>query len=262
VEFQFGFVVSDQPVEYYMQFARNNGLSHLEIDLAKEHSQLTSFDAKRVANLKKLCSQYPVSLSVHAPYKLNLADRSGGVMDFLAGTIELAKNLEARFITVYPGSFARQKEPAAARKRALNSALKSLGEAAELCASRKLKLAIENTNRMPKDSEIFYLGDNLKDLAQIFREIDSPVLKLCLDLGHAHLNEGILKYIDRFRERIISVHFHDNDGKSDDHLDVGEGSINWKQTLKALAKIKFYGPLLSETRESPAQSKRKLLEYL
>jgi len=262
VNLQLGFVVSDQPVEYYMQFAQNNGLSHLEIDLAKEHSLLPSFNGKRIANLKKLCGQYPVRLSLHPPYKLNLADKSGEAMEYLEKTMELAKSLDAKFITAYPGSFAHQKDLAQGRKKALKAALKNLEKAVELCAGQNLKLALENTNLMPKDSEIFYLGDNMKDLGQIFKEVDSPLLNLCLDLGHAHLNEGIVKYIEKFSGKIINVHFHDNDGKSDDHLDVGEGNINWKQALKAFAKLNYSGPFLSETRESPAQSKRKLLEYL
>jgi len=266
VDFKYGFVVSQQPAEYYMQFSRNNGLSHMEIDLHKDHSLLPSFDTRRIENLKKLAATYGVSFSVHPPYTLNLAEKNKALaqeqMDLLKQSIELARKLNAKFMTTYIGSVDNQKGLAAARSAALKRAIKALEQALESCQKCSLKLAIENTNLMPKDSENFFLGDNLKDLAAVFKEIDSPLLNLCLDLGHAHVNEGIAKYIDKFADKIISVHFHDNKGETDDHLDVGDGNINWKAVMKAFAKIKYCGPFLSETIDSPAQSKRKLLEYL
>jgi sugar phosphate isomerase/epimerase len=30
---------------------------------------------------------------------------------------------------------------------------------------------------------------------------------------------------------MIHVHLHDNKGKSDEHLQVGKGSINWKEVM-------------------------------
>jgi sugar phosphate isomerase/epimerase len=265
-EMKFGFVVSDQPVEHYLQFARNNGLNHLEIDLHKEHSLLASFTEKRVNTLKAEATKSGLTLSIHPPYTINLAEKTRNIVDqeidYLRMCVELASKLGAKFITTYLGSVKAQKGLAEARKQALTRVIKNLQIVVDDCAAAKVLLVLENAEVLEKDSDFFYIGDCIKDFEKIFKEINSPFLKMCLDLGHAHVNEGITKYIDKFKDRIVNVHYHDNDGKSDDHLNIGEGNINWKQALKSLEKIKFAGPLLSETKDSPAQSKRKLLELI
>lgn len=265
-DLRFGFVVSDQPVEHYLQFAKNNNLVHLELDLHKEHSLLASFTEKRINNLKAEAQKNSLSLSVHPPYTINLAEKTRNILDqeidYLTKCIELAAKLNARFVTAYIGSVKAQKNFAGARKQALARAVKNLETLVKVCEGFKMRLALENSNRMDKDSDLFYLGDCVKDFEVIFSEIDSPWLNFCLDLGHANLSEGIPKYIDKFADKIINVHYHDNDGKSDEHLNLGAGNINWKQALKALQKINYSGPMLSETKDSPAQSKRKLLELI
>ncbi len=85
---------------------------------------------------------------------------------------------------------------------------------------------------------------------------------MCLDLGHANTNEGPVTYIQNFSDKIINVHFHDNMGKLDDHLNVGMGMIPWKNVADALKKIKFQGPFISECFKSkPHESKEDLLKY-
>jgi sugar phosphate isomerase/epimerase len=265
-ELRLGFVVSDQPIEHYLQFAKNNGLVHLEIDLHKEHSLLASFTEKRINSLKAEALKNGLRLSIHPPYTINLAEKTKNIVDqeivYMKACIELASRLGAEFVTTYLGSIKAQKNMAAARKQAMTRAVKNLQLVIDACEKSKVKLALENAEHLEKDSDLFYVGDCVKDFEMVFKKIDSPWLKLCLDLGHAHVNEGIMKYIDKFSDKIVNVHYHDNDGKTDDHLNIGEGNINWKQVIKAFAKIKYSGPFLSETKDSPAQSKRKLLELI
>ncbi len=45
---------------------------------------------------------------------------------------------------------------------------------------------------------------------------------------------------------LITTHLHDNNGKSDDHLAPGEGSIDWPLALMALQKIGYDGTWLFE----------------
>ena len=58
---------------------------------------------------------------------------------------------------------------------------------------------------------------------------------VCLDLGHAHMTDGIKDAIATLGKRIGSVHMHDNHGLKDEHLWPGEGNIDWKTTIPALA---------------------------
>jgi len=60
---------------------------------------------------------------------------------------------------------------------------------------------------------------------------------ICLDVGHAHLGDGILPAIDTMGARIRSVHVHDNLGDKDAHLWPGDGTIVWPETMQALGAL-------------------------
>lgn len=70
---------------------------------------------------------------------------------------------------------------------------------------------------------------------------------MTLDFGHAHLNEGVEKYLRTFADRIICTHIHDNMGQGvDQHLPVGKGSIDWRRACKVIKGIDYTGPLCFE----------------
>jgi sugar phosphate isomerase/epimerase len=55
------------------------------------------------------------------------------------------------------------------------------------------------------------------------------------------------------KDRIRSLHVHDNDGKEDQHLFPGAdgGTIDWVETMQLLRSKEGQYPLLLELRESP-----------
>ena len=59
-------------------------------------------------------------------------------------------------------------------------------------------------------------------------------VKICLDLGHAHITVGVAAAIASFGSRVASVHIHDNHAVKDEHLWPGEGHIDWPAAVKAL----------------------------
>jgi sugar phosphate isomerase/epimerase len=61
---------------------------------------------------------------------------------------------------------------------------------------------------------------------------------VCLDVGHANLTVGISQAIASFRDRIVSVHMHDNKGMKDEHLWPGDGTIDWPATIEQLKGLK------------------------
>ena len=66
----------------------------------------------------------------------------------------------------------------------------------------------------------------------------------CLDIGHAELNnmEGAVKFIKQMgRNRILALHVHDNDKKTDKHVIPFSGVTDWKAVCKALAEIDYSG---------------------
>ncbi len=80
-----------------------------------------------------------------------------------------------------------------------------------------------------------------EDFTEIFEKF--PILKLTLDIGHAHIGdkEGrrALDFIKMFPDRISHIHASDNFGEEDDHLPVGTGTVNFPEIIKALKEIGY-----------------------
>jgi sugar phosphate isomerase/epimerase len=252
-----------KPVEEYFDYASEHGLSHIEIDLIKEHSFIETFTEERITNLRSLSKKFGISLSLHTPTTNNPSDKISLIRDaniaYLKKCISVAHELHVTHITTHSGyciGFAHWK------KSALERLVTNFKDIIQECERLKVNIALENVNPMPKDSEFYTLGDNIQELEYIFSQTESPYMKMCLDLGHANTNEGPVTYIQNFSDKIINVHFHDNMGKLDDHLNVGMGTIPWQKVTDAFKKIKFNGPFVSECfKAKPHEAKEDLLKY-
>ncbi|MGA3291177.1 MAG: sugar phosphate isomerase/epimerase [Candidatus Bathyarchaeia archaeon] len=253
-----------KPIEEMFDETSESGFSHIEIDLLEKHSCIESFDAKRIRKIVKEATKYDISISLHVPYTLNPSDEILSIrranIEYLEKAVKLAHKIKATHITTHIGYYIGLPSWKWKRKQALERLLLSLEKVLPLCGNLEVLLAIENVNPMPKHSEFFYLGDNINDLQYIFSKLKSPNLKLCLDVGHANTNEGPIKYIEEFADRIVSVHIHDNNGKYDEHLTIGMGTINWNILADEFKKIKFYGPFVYEVLSRTPQESREDLE--
>jgi len=78
------------------------------------------------------------------------------------------------------------------------------------------------------------------------RDPDGGVPGVCLDLGHAHMLDGISHATDLLGGAILTTHLHDNNGREDAHLVPFEGSIAWPEALASLWKVGYDGALVFE----------------
>jgi sugar phosphate isomerase/epimerase len=265
-KFKFGCLALRKPAEEMFETASNSGISHIEIDLLEEHSRVESFDAKRVRRIVKLARVFGVSVSLHVPYTVNPSDEIPSIrsanIEYLKKVVMLAHKLEATHVTTHIGYYVGLASWSWKRKQALDRLILSLREVLPLCEKLDVLLALENANPMPKDSEFSYLGDNINDLKHIFDKLRSPMIKLCLDVGHANTNEGPAKYIEVFAHKIAVAHIHDNNGIYDEHLAIGMGTINWIFLAEKFKKIDFYGPFIYEViSKTPQEVRTDLEEY-
>jgi sugar phosphate isomerase/epimerase len=72
---------------------------------------------------------------------------------------------------------------------------------------------------------------------------------VCLDLGHAHIQENALAAVRAAGPRLIHVHASDNHAAHDDHFVPGRGSIPWARVAAALREIGFQGAFTVELRD-------------
>ncbi len=69
---------------------------------------------------------------------------------------------------------------------------------------------------------------------------------VCFDLGHAHVMSNVPEAFAILKDRIRSVHVHDNPGDRDAHLWPGEGTINWAEAISLLRSAPLEPSLVME----------------
>lgn len=89
------------------------------------------------------------------------------------------------------------------------------------------------------------VGENVSNtdaLLRLFDAIPNPNFGAVLDTGHQNAQKEILPLsVEKLGGRIFYVHASDNDGRTNHHLPLGRGTIDWEGLFLALKKHKFAG---------------------
>ena len=93
-----------------------------------------------------------------------------------------------------------------------------------ICENNNVFLAVENI-------------DYKQPLIDIFDNIDHPYLKFCYDSGHNNCFTPEIDYLEKYGDKLVCLHLHDNNGKQDQHTINKFGTINWDNLAKKLAKL-------------------------
>jgi sugar phosphate isomerase/epimerase len=75
--------------------------------------------------------------------------------------------------------------------------------------------------------------------------------------------KSVTDYINTFRDKITHIHWHDNHRSKDEHLPIGEGSIDHKKAVNALKAINYDRTITLEvftSRQKVKESANKLKE--
>ena len=213
---------------------------HWEIFAEAEH-RLPSIEAR----FRDLMPSYKLSYSIHAPISdinigsLNERIREDSILEILT-TAETAANLNIDLVTIHPG-LTSMAVPYMEEK-AVEKAKRSLSAIDRISSEYGVRIAVENMPAFP-----FMLGRTAEELNEL---IGTTNLGFCLDIGHANTTDQIDELIKAFGDRLINVHIHDNNGEHDEHLTLGEGSIDFK---KVLDQLKVYsGNYVIESKSYPS----------
>ena len=243
---------SNAPVEDWIG-PISKSFGHWEIFSEAEHSI-----PGKEHRISEMIESAGMTCSVHAPIcDLNIAALSDRLREAsireTEAVIQAAVDIEAMTVTVHPGlsSMAVNGTEGKALARA-QDAMKELDSFARDCGA---VLAIENMPQVP-----FFLGRTAESLLSV---IDGTDLGVCFDIGHAHTTGQIDAMMDVLGDRIVNVHIHDNHGARDEHLTIGDGSIDFRHVVSRLSR---YGgnyiieskdldsAILSQSRLSPLLS--------
>jgi len=218
-------------------------------DLWKEPKEILLFGREALARGVRFAG-------VHAPiYDLNLAcERYPGVrretLDAYRRCLEVAAALGARYTVVHPSS---GRGPIFDRGEAARLAKEALAELAVRAGQLGVGLAVENVGL--GKAALFDQGE----YAALFGEVEG--LLALLDVGHAFINGwDIPQIVGVLGEKLAALHLHDNDGREDGHLPLGEGKTEWPAVWKAVQVSAATPALVLEYRPMPVSRLIQLVE--
>ena len=133
---------------------------------------------------------------------------------------------------------------------------------ADLVAPFDMKVAFENSTA---DREQISLPYELGKTIELINRKNAGIL---LDIGHANIavNSGLMpcknlsEYIKAIPAEIVEIHLHDNHGKKDEHLNPGEGNIDFESVFSALQSVDFKGNITLES--AIPQNEKNQIEYI
>jgi len=215
-------------------FARA-GAQGIELFAARQHFDYTSRPVIREL-AEWFSGNSTEAFSMHAPLYPDLEMGRGGApavnvihpeksrridaMDEVKRALEVAEQIRFRYLILHLGEREDTWDG-----RALEHSISALEHLKAFASPLGVKLLVENLQgevaRPANLVEILAVGH--------FQDIG-----VCLDVGHAHLGEGVAAALMELRSRVRSSHLHDNKGDKDAHLWPGEGTIDWSETLGGL----------------------------
>lgn len=174
-------------------------------------------------------------------------------MDEIKRALEVAEQIPLRFLIIHLGEREDTWGP-----RALEHAITALEHLRVFASPLGVKLLAENLQ-----------GDvaTPAHLLEILNVGHLDSIGVCLDVGHAHLADGVPAALAELKDRIRSTHLHDNKGDKDAHLWPGDGTIQWDETMQEVhgapqtpAGVLEIHYTLGETADSVAEKARRVFE--
>ncbi len=230
------------------------GIPAIEIFCARQH--LDYQDKNQIAELGHWFRDSDLKLhSLHAPmYTDDIWGRSGPHahinitervkverirwVDEIKRALEIAETIPFRYLIQHLGVGGQ-----AFSEHAVEAAFSSLDELIVFARQRGVEILLENTpNDLSTATRLRY-----------FNEVTHLKLNFVFDIGHAHIGAGVEHEFDIMKDRIRSLHLHDNNAKEDQHLFPGApgGTIDWGHAMELLRTRRDQYPLLLELREVP-----------
>ncbi len=96
----------------------------------------------------------------------------------------------------------------------------------ERCAPAGITLAVEN---------IMTPASRAERLVELVLSYDTPYLKICLDLGHANIDDDPVRAVEICGEHLVSLHVADNRGRQDEHMVPYQGTVPWNTIYPMVA---------------------------
>lgn len=177
------------------------------------------------------------------------ADRARRVA-FLCRAIDIAAELDSDCVSFWAGTV----RDGANESECFARLLPGMHLIAQYAAQRGVILGFEPEPGM--------FIDTMPRFDELSAQVNAPCFQLTLDVGHLHcLGETpIADYVRRYGSRIVNVHIEDMRAGVHEHLQFGEGEMEFPPIIDAFREVGYEGGLHVElsrhSHEAPAAAQR------
>ena len=225
------------------------GFDYVELSM-EEPNAINHIIESRLYEVKDALSVFDDKAIIHTPPWIDLASAYARVRDAwiyeFKRCIDIASKLDLELINIHARINGLYDN---ARTDALDNMIDSLRKVIDHANGLSIKVMIEN---MPKSNSIH----KIDEMRYIMNGLDK--LYLHLDIAHAYTSDGmkaIINYINTFKDKIKHIHWHDNNGRYDEHLAIGKGSIDHARVARELKRIGYDSSITLEVFSSKYEAK-------
>lgn len=207
------------------------GFDFAEITMEAPHGDPAHLWKQR-NKIKTALMEYNVFATAHAPLALDLGNFFEPVrrlwLEHSRKIIKMAEKIGIEKINFHANYSSLIIKNAALKKLILENHVRSFKVLTATASKYNVQILVENTHESLRDFVHIAKGKNLF---------------VTLDVGHAFMHGGdalIKRYIKTF-PNISHLHVHDNNGKRDEHLAIGQGKIDFPLLVMELKRSGFDG---------------------
>jgi sugar phosphate isomerase/epimerase len=213
-----------------LRVAAENSFDAYEINCSYPSAEVENTPPEVFEKANQIIEKSGMEVCVHAPfYELNLAAFSPGIKSesirIIKKSVDFCRAVGGKTLIVHSGTHTYERQKGQNKdnnpmlKIQWDNNIDSLKQINDYANSRGVTVCLENIGFNSVDQ-------CFEDLLDIRKAVGEN-LQFTLDFGHARLGQGAEEGIRLLGENIRHIHLHDNHGKTDDHLPVGDGNYDF-----------------------------------
>jgi sugar phosphate isomerase/epimerase len=217
-----------------LRVAAENGFEAFEITCVFPSAEPENTPPEVIAKARDILKESGMEVCVHAPFfDMNIAAFSPGIrkesVQITKKTVDFCYEVGGKTMIIHSGTQTYEqikdimkgipKENNPLLKIQWDNNIDSLKQINDYANAKGITVCLENIGFNSVDQ-------CFQDLLDIRKAVGTS-LQFTLDFGHARLGEGAEEGIRLLGENIRHIHLHDNHGKNDDHLPVGDGNYDY-----------------------------------